>query len=130
MVAPGGYWCGDLCTGFATSGADTYFVNPATLALTRIPAGPLSEISAFGFVWAGDAIIAVSTVFGRTGPTAHPILSGDMAMFDPAAPALDRAARDPGSPGNHQRSRLDRDRAPHPHHQRRTARLPPLTEDR
>ena len=36
MVAPGGYWCGDLCMGFGTSGADAYFANPATLALTRI----------------------------------------------------------------------------------------------
>jgi hypothetical protein len=86
MVAPGGYWCGDLCTGFGTSGADAYFANPATLALTRIPAGPLSELSpgSFDFVWAGDAIIAVSSVSGGTGPTAHPILPGDMAMFDPA----------------------------------------------
>ncbi len=98
MVAPGGYWCGDLCTGFATSGADAYFANPATLALTRIPAGPLSEISAFGFVWAGDAIIAVSTVFGRTGPTAHPILSGDMAMFDPAGQRWTELPATPGHP--------------------------------
>lgn len=72
MVTPGGYWCGDLCTGFQTSGA-AYFANPATLALTRIPAGPLSELEpgSLEFVWAGHAIIAVST-------------SGDLAMYDPA----------------------------------------------
>jgi hypothetical protein len=86
MVAPGGYWCGDLCTGFDTSGADAYFANPATLALKRIPAGPLSQLDpgALNFVWAGDAIIAISTVFGRDGSPGHYILSGDMAMYDPA----------------------------------------------
>ena len=101
LVAPGGYWCGDLCTGFNTSGADAYFANPATLALKRIPAGPLSELSpgSFGFVWAGDAIIAVSTLSGATGPTAHPILPGDMAMFDPAT---QRWTELPATPGHSQ----------------------------
>lgn len=100
MVAPGGYWCGDLCTGYNTSGADAYFANPATLALTRIPAGPLSELSpgSFSFVWTGDAIIAVSTVFGATGPTAHPILPGDMALFDPAARRWTELPAAPGHP--------------------------------
>jgi hypothetical protein len=100
MVAPGGYWCGDLCTGFGTSGADAYFANPATLALKRIPAGPLSELSpgSFDFVWAGDAIIAVSTVFGRDGSSAHPILSGDLAMFDPATGRWTTLSATPGHP--------------------------------
>jgi hypothetical protein len=100
MVAPGDYWCGDLCTGFLTSGADAYFANPATLARKRIPAGPLSELDpAFlDFVWAGDAIIAVSTVFGRDGSPAHPILSGDMAMFDPATGRWTGLPATPGHP--------------------------------
>jgi hypothetical protein len=100
MVAPGGYWCGDLCTGYATSGADAYFANPATLALKRIPAGPLSGLSpgSFDFVWAGDAIIAVSTVFGRDGSRAHPILSGDLAMFDPATGRWTTLPAAPGHP--------------------------------
>jgi hypothetical protein len=100
MVAPGGYWCGDLCSGFGTSGADAYFANPGTLALRRIPAGPLSELSpgSFAFVWAGDAIIAVSTVYGRDGSTAHPILSGDLAMFDPATGRWTTLPATPGHP--------------------------------
>jgi hypothetical protein len=98
MVAPGGYWCGDLCTGYGTSGADAYFANPATLALTRIPAGPLSELSpgSFSFVWAGGAIIAVSTVSG--GLTAHPIMPGDMAMYDPATQRWTELPATPGHP--------------------------------
>jgi hypothetical protein len=98
MVAPGGYWCGVLCTGFATSGADAYFANPATLSLKRIPAGPLSELypGSFNFVWAGDAIIAVSTVSG--GSTAHPILPGDVAMYDPATERWSRLPATPGHP--------------------------------
>ena len=100
MVAPGQYWCGDLCTGFPTSGADAYFANPATLALRRIPAGPLSELDpgVLDFVWAGDAIITVSTVFGRDGSPAHPILSGDMAMFDPATGRWTGLPATPGHP--------------------------------
>jgi hypothetical protein len=100
MVAPGDYWCGDLCTGYGTSGADAYFANPATLALKRIPAGPFSALDpgAFNFVWAGDAIIAVSTVFGRDGSAAHPILSGDMAMFDPATGRWSELPATPGHP--------------------------------
>jgi hypothetical protein len=98
MVEPGGDWCGDLCTGYNTSGADAYFANPATLALKRIPAGPFSELSpgSFDFVWAGDAIIAVSTVSG--GSTAHPILSGDMAMYDPATQRWTELPATPGHP--------------------------------
>jgi hypothetical protein len=100
MVAPGGYWCGDLCTGYGTSGAAAYFANPATMALKRIPAGPLSELSpgAFSFVWAGDAIIAVSTVYGRDGSPGHYILSGDMAMYDPATQRWTDLRATPGHP--------------------------------
>ena len=100
MVAPGGYWCGDLCTGFPTSGADAYFANPATLALKRIPAGPLSELfpGSFSFVWAGDAIIDVSTVYGPDGSPGHYILSGDMAMYDPATRRWTTLPATPGHP--------------------------------
>jgi hypothetical protein len=86
MVTPGGYWCGDLCTGFQTSGA-AYFANPATLALTRIPAGPLSELEpgSLEFVWAGHAIIAVSA-------------SGDLAMYDPATRRWSGLPATPGHP--------------------------------
>ena len=94
------YWCGNLCTGFPTSGADAYFANPATLARKRIPAGPLSGLDPgfLNFVWAGDAIIAVSTVFGRDGSPAHPILSGDMALYDPAAQRWTGLPATPGHP--------------------------------
>lgn len=100
MVAPGEYWCGNLCTGFPTSGADAYFANPATLALRRVPAGPLSGLDPgfLNFVWAGDAIIAASTVFGRDGSPAHPILSGDMALYDPAAQRWTGLPATPGHP--------------------------------
>ena len=100
MVAPGEYWCGDLCTGYPTSGADAYFANPATLALKRIPAGPLSELDPgfLDFVWAGDAIIAVSTVIGRDGSPGHSILSGDMALYDPATRRWSDLPATPGHP--------------------------------
>jgi hypothetical protein len=98
MAAPGSYWCGDLCAGYDTGGADAYFANPATLALTRIPAGPLSTLfpGSFSFVWAGDAIIAVSTVSG--GSNAHPIKSGDMAMYDLATQRWTGLPATPGQP--------------------------------
>jgi hypothetical protein len=100
MVAPGDYWCGDLCNGYGTSGADAYFANPATLALKRIPAGPLSELDpgSLNFVWAGDAIIAVSTVYGRDGSPGHYILSGDMAMLYPATQRWTGLPPTPGHP--------------------------------
>jgi hypothetical protein len=79
---------------------DAYFANQATLALTPIPAGPLSSIEPgmVDWIWAGDAVLTYSTVSGPDGPTAHPFLPGDLAMYNPATRHWSTLRATPGHP--------------------------------
>jgi hypothetical protein len=101
LDTPGDFWCGDLCLGAMENSDRGYFVNPVTLAMKKIPAGPLGALEPYdlNWVWAGDAILTVATVPAPDGSPGHSILSGDMAMFDPAT---QRWAGLPATPGHPQ----------------------------
>jgi hypothetical protein len=100
LDTPGDSWCGDLCTGFFTNNDHSYFVNPVTLAARRIPAGPFAALESgdLNWVWAGDAILTVDAEPNPDGPTGHYILSGDMAMYDPATKRWTALPATPGHP--------------------------------
>jgi hypothetical protein len=100
LDTPGDLWCGDLCTGVFTNNDRSYFVNPVTLAAKRIPAGPFGALESgeLNWVWAGDAILTVDAEPDPDGPTGRPILSGDMAMFDPATQRWTGLPATPGHP--------------------------------
>jgi hypothetical protein len=75
-------------------------VNPVTLAARQIPAGPFGALEAgdLNWVWAGDAILTVDAEPNPDGPTGHYILSGDMAMYDPATQRWTVLPATPGHP--------------------------------
>jgi hypothetical protein len=100
LDTPGDLWCGDLCTGVFTDNDRSYFVNPVSLAATRIPAGPFGALESgeLNWVWAGDAILTVDAEPNPDGPSGRPILSGDMAMFDPATRRWTGLPATPGHP--------------------------------
>jgi hypothetical protein len=87
LATPGSPWCGDLCMGYFVDSEHADLINPATLATTRIPAGPMSSLEAgdLAWVWADGALITMDMVASPEGGTAHPLLSGDMTLYDPAA---------------------------------------------
>jgi hypothetical protein len=100
LDTPGDLWCGDLCTGVFTDNDRGYFVNPVSLAAKRIPAGPFAALESgdLTWVWAGDAILTVDAAPNPDGPSGRPILSGDMAMFDPATQRWTGLPATPGHP--------------------------------
>jgi hypothetical protein len=97
---PGDFWCGDLCTGAFINNDRSYLVNPVTLAARRIPAGPFAALESgdLNWVWAGDAILTVDAEPNPDGPSGRPVLSGDMAMFDPATQRWTGLPATPGHP--------------------------------
>ena len=100
LDTPGDFWCGDLCTGAFINNDRSYFVNPVTLAARLIPAGPFAALESgdLNWVWAGHAILTVDAEPNPDGPTGRPILSGDMAMFDPATGRWTVLPATPGHP--------------------------------
>jgi hypothetical protein len=96
LVSPSGIWCGEYCSPPVGLNAAGYFANPATLAPTAIPTGPLGQANPT-FIWAGDAIIAVDTwdTFSHAGTRISP---GDMASYDPATGRWTMLAAVPGRP--------------------------------
>ena len=99
MVAPGDYWCGDLCTGFPTSGADAYFANPATLARKRIPAGRSASLTRPSSLSSGGRERDHRRQHGvRPRRLAWSRHSGDMAMYDPATKRWTTLPATPGHP--------------------------------
>lgn len=95
LVSPGQIWCGFGCIPPFTS-FPGYFANPATLARSVIPAGPLGEVNP-AFVWADDAVIAVNADSYAAGPGIS-IQADDMALWDPASRHWTRLAAPPGRP--------------------------------
>jgi hypothetical protein len=100
LDTPGDFWCGDLCAGVFTNNDHSYLVNPVTLAATRIPAGPFAALESgdLNWVWAGDAILTVDAEPNPDGPTGHYVLSGDLAMYDPATQRWTELPATPGHP--------------------------------
>jgi hypothetical protein len=100
LDTPGDLWCGDLCTGAFTNNDHSYLVNPVTLATKRIPAGPFAALESgdLNWVWVGDAILTVDAEPNPDGPSGRPILSGDMAMYDPATQRWTGLPASPGHP--------------------------------
>ena len=100
LVTPGPFWCGDLCNPPDANSPYGYLDNPVTLTAKRFPTGPLGELDPgfLAWVWAGDAIITASTVPAPDGSPGHYILSGDMALYDPAARRWSDLPATPGHP--------------------------------
>ena len=100
LATPGSSWCGDLCTGLFTDSEHSDLVNPATLTTTQIPAGPFSSLQAgdLAWAWADGALITMDMVDGADGPVAHPLLSGDMAQYNPATRRWSDLPAAPGHP--------------------------------
>jgi hypothetical protein len=95
LVSPGQIWCGWYCIPPYTWNPG-YFANPATLARTIIPSGPLGEVNP-AFIWAGNAIIAVNLGSSVSGPGIQ-IQPDDMALWDPASRHWTRLPAPPGRP--------------------------------
>jgi len=95
LISPGQIWCGWYCIPPFTWNPG-YFANPATLARTVIPLGPLGEVNP-AFIWTGDAIIAVNLDSEVSGPGIS-IQLDDMALWDPASRHWTRLPAPPGRP--------------------------------
>jgi hypothetical protein len=97
LVSPGQVWCGTACSP-PYSSEPGYFADPATLARTVIPPGPLGMADP-AFVWAGHAIIAVdldASIGAHAGQGA--LRPDDMALWNPAARQWLRLPAPPGYP--------------------------------
>ncbi len=97
LVSPGQVWCGTRCIQPHTWNPG-YFADPATLARTIIPAGPLGQANP-AFTWTGRAIIAVDLDASIGGHGSQgPIRPDDMALRDPATGHWQRLPAPPGYP--------------------------------
>lgn len=99
LLSPGQGWCGLMCNPAPPiGGAHGYFADPATLARTPIPLGPLGKVNP-ALIWAGRSVVAVNLYAAITGPNGgrpqiHP---GDLAAWDPAT-GWHQLPRIPGRP--------------------------------
>jgi hypothetical protein len=96
LVGPGQVWCGLSCVPPMTS-YPGYVADPATLARTIIPSGPLGLANP-AFIWTGRAIIAVNLHSFIGGGGQATIRPGDTALWDPAASRWLRLPAPPGAP--------------------------------
>lgn len=94
LVSPGQIWCGNFCNPPYTE-YPGYFVDPVTLARTRIPSGPIGQADP-AFVWTGRAVIAVNVdaSIGAGGG----IQIGAAALFDPGTRQWQKLPDPPGYP--------------------------------
>lgn len=101
LVSPSQFWCGNGCHSQSNSAFPGYFANPATLARTAIPAGPIGRLSP-GYVWTGRAILAVNNTTegtGSTGGNYHITVGpGLTALFDNSTGRWQSLPHPPGYP--------------------------------
>jgi len=96
LISPGQIWCGSTCS-HPYAYLKGYFADPATLARTTVPLGPLGQTNP-PFVWTGRAIIAFNLDASISGPGGFRIRPDDMALWDPAASRWRTLPPPPGHP--------------------------------
>ncbi|HEX3490406.1 MAG TPA: hypothetical protein VHU92_13730 [Streptosporangiaceae bacterium] len=105
LVSPGQIWCGSSCSPPLSVG-EGFFANPVTLAVTRIPFGPIGQVGP-PFVWTGRAVIAVNedgsigtgtASSGGTDSSHTTIAPGATALFNPATRQWQSLPKPPGYP--------------------------------
>ena len=92
LVPPGQIWCGACSHPFG--GRPGLLADPGTLAITRLPRGPLDDTGPV-MVWTGAAALAINMSTEISGPGRH-VRPGDMAAWDPASGAWRRLPSAPG----------------------------------
>ena len=92
LVPPGQIWCGACPHPFG--GLPGLLADPGTLAITRLPRGPLDDTGPV-MVWTGAAALAINPGAQISGP-AGTVRPGDMAAWDPASGAWRRLPSAPG----------------------------------
>jgi Kelch motif len=85
-------WCG-TCSHPPPFDANGWSVNPATLAVTKLPHGPFDDVQP-QILWSGDAEIALNTTGEITGPHER-VLRGDIAFLNPATRRWYQGSRAP-----------------------------------
>ena len=83
LVPPGQIWCGACSHPFG--GQPGLLADPGTLAITRLPRGPLDDTDPV-MVWTGAAALAINPGAEIGGPRGN-VRPGDMAAWDPASGA-------------------------------------------
>jgi hypothetical protein len=91
LVPPGQIWCGACSHPFG--GQPGLLADPGTLAITRLPRGPLDDTGPV-MVWTGAAALAINPGAEIGGPVT--VRPGDMAAWDPASGAWRRLPSAPG----------------------------------
>jgi hypothetical protein len=91
LVPPGQIWCG-ACS-HPSGGQPGLLADPGTLAITRLPRGPLDDTGPV-MVWTGAVALAINPGAEIGGPVN--VRPGDMAAWDPASGAWRRLPSAPG----------------------------------
>jgi hypothetical protein len=92
LVPPGQIWCGACSHPFG--GLPGLLADPGTLAITRLPRGPLDDTGPV-MVWTGAAALAINPGAEIGGPLGN-VRPGDMAAWDPASGAWRHLPSAPG----------------------------------
>lgn len=101
LVSPSQLWCSLSCREQSESYFPSYFADPASLARTTVPAGPIGRLGP-EYVWTGRAILAVNNTTSGTGGTGGnfhiTVGPGLTALFDPGTGRWQRLPHPPGYP--------------------------------